>query len=283
MFRPLLKTRAVTLETPDGVTISVQEWGNPSGPEIVFIHGISQSYLSWQKQIESELADSFRLITYDLRGHGGSAKPLDGRYYRESERWARELHCVIEGLSLNRPVLVGWSYAGRIVADYLLSYGDSSIAGINFVSATTKVSADWASRAGDLLVAMTSDDLATNIQSTKAFLRLCTCHPLQRDEFETMLAFNMTTPAKVRGFMLGRPAPYDELLRKLRVPVLVTHGEQDEAVLPPAGLYTASVVPNAAASFYPGVGHMPFWEDAPRFNRELRAFASSSGTFNSAK
>ena len=65
------------MKTPDGLTISAQVWGNPKGPEILFVHGFSQSHLSWIKQVtNSDLAKEFRMVTYDLRGHGNSDKPL---------------------------------------------------------------------------------------------------------------------------------------------------------------------------------------------------------------
>ena len=64
------KFKQVWVKTPDGLTISAQDWGNPAGPEIVFIHGFSQSHLSWIKQVTSELAKDFHMVTYDLRGHG---------------------------------------------------------------------------------------------------------------------------------------------------------------------------------------------------------------------
>jgi non-heme chloroperoxidase len=63
------KYKAIAVTTPDGVTISAQEWGNPAGPEILFIHGYSQASLSWARQYGSELASEFRIVTYDLRGH----------------------------------------------------------------------------------------------------------------------------------------------------------------------------------------------------------------------
>jgi pimeloyl-ACP methyl ester carboxylesterase len=266
------------VEAPDGVMLCLQEWGNASGPEIVFIHGYSQSHLSWQRQFEGELAATFRLITYDLRGHGDSGKPLDLASYRESERWAQDLNSVLGALRLKRPVLVGWSYAGRVICDYLLSYGDRSIAGINFVCARTKNSPEGDSPGGKFISAMGSDELTTNIESTLAFLRLCTTQPLPTAEFETILAFNMVTPAQVRAHMQGRSTPYEDALRSLRVPVLVTHGEKDQIVSPSIGRYTASVIPHAVTSFYPEAGHMPFWEDAPRFNRELAAFVDRAQT-----
>jgi pimeloyl-ACP methyl ester carboxylesterase len=65
------KFKAVSVKTPDGLTISAQDWGNPNGPEILFIHGFSQSHLSWIKQVtSSDLAKEFHMVTYDLRGHG---------------------------------------------------------------------------------------------------------------------------------------------------------------------------------------------------------------------
>ena len=115
-----------TIDSPDGVTLSVQEWGNPAGPAILFIHGISQCHLSWRKQYESDLATQFRLVTFDLRGHGDSSKPLDAPSYQENPRWAHDLNAIMDTLNLDRPVLVGWSYAGRVICDYLLTYGDCS-------------------------------------------------------------------------------------------------------------------------------------------------------------
>jgi hypothetical protein len=61
-----LKYKPITVKTPDGLTISAQEWGNPAGAEILFIHGFSQSYLSWMRQVDSDLAKEFRIVTYSL-------------------------------------------------------------------------------------------------------------------------------------------------------------------------------------------------------------------------
>jgi len=85
------KYKPLVVRAPDGVTIAAQEWGNPSGPEILFIHGFSQASLSWQRQVESDLAKEFRMVTYDLRGHGSSDKPFEPEKYKESRAWADEV------------------------------------------------------------------------------------------------------------------------------------------------------------------------------------------------
>ena len=124
--------KSVSVKTPDGLTITAQDWGNPNGPEIIFIHGFSQSHLSWIKQVtNSDLAKEFHMVTYDLRGHGGSDKPLEPERYKTSQYWADELQAVMDAAGLKRPVLAGWSYAGRVMADYLTVHGAGKLAGLN--------------------------------------------------------------------------------------------------------------------------------------------------------
>jgi non-heme chloroperoxidase len=273
---PIRPRLTFKVQTPDGVMISAQEWGNPDGLDIVLIHGFSQSHLSWSRQFGSELAKSFRIITYDIRGHGGSEKPLDAAHYRDHKRWAEELNAVIEAAKLKRPLLVGWSYGGRIVVEYLMEYGDKNISGINFVGAFTKVVPELLGPATPAVMKMVSENPAENIENTRSFLHFSMAKALPPDELEMMLAYNLVVPARVRRHLLHRPAAYEETLRKIRVPVLVTHGMEDRVALVPMARYTESVVANAQVSLYGGVGHMPFWEDAPRFNRELAEFVTKS-------
>ena len=108
------KYKPISVKTPDGLTISAQEWGNPNGPEIVLIHGFGQSHLSWTRQVNSDLAREFRIITYDLRGHGYSDKPSDKAPYHDNKAWGDEVKAVIDAAGLKRPVIVGWSYASRV-------------------------------------------------------------------------------------------------------------------------------------------------------------------------
>jgi hypothetical protein len=170
---------------------------------------------------------------------------------------------------LKRPVLVGWSCADRVISDDVATHGPGQLAGINFVDAGIK--ADPA-LAGDNLKnqpLMVSEDLATNIAATRAFVHGCFSKQPTADDFKTMLSFNMMVPPKVRAGLAGRPLDATEMMSKLKLPVLVTHGAEDRNVKLGVAKYTASVIPVARLTIYEGIGHAPFYEDAPRFNTEL--------------
>jgi non-heme chloroperoxidase len=271
-----LKYKPITVKTPDGLTISAQEWGNPNGPEILFIHGFSQSHLSWMRQVDSDLAKEFHIVTYDLRGHGNSDKPLDPARYRDSKAWGDEVQAVMDAAGLKHPVLVGWSYAGRVISDYLATHGADRLAGINFVDAPIKADPVLVGDNLKNLPLMASEDLATNIAATRTFVHGCFSKQPTADDFETMLAFNMMVPPEVRAGLGGRPLDATEMMSKLKLPVLVTHGAEDRNAKVGAGKYTASVIPGAKLSIYDGIGHAPFYEDAPRFNAELAAFVRAA-------
>lgn len=267
-----LRNRPLAVTTPDGLHISAQEWGNPDGPGIVFIHGFSQSHLSWMRQTDSDLTRQFHIVTYDLRGHGNSDKPLEAARYRDGKAWAGEVQAVIDAAGLKRPVLVGWSFAGRVIADYVAYRGAAGISGIDLVDASIKFDPAFAGDNLKNLALMASEDMLTNINATRAFLHGCFARQPSAYDFETMLAFNMMVPPKVRAALNSRPADGTAAMSKLTIPVLVTQGTADQNAKLASAKYTASVIPGAKLSIYDGVGHSPFYEDAARFNRELAAF-----------
>jgi len=275
-----LKNKPLAVTTPDGLTIAAQEWGNPNGPGIVFIHGFSQSSLSWMRQTNSDLAKEFHIVTYDLRGHGNSDKPLDAARYRDGKAWADEVQAVIDAAGLKRPVLVGWSYAGRVISDYVTNRGAAGIAGINFVDASIKFIPEYVGDNLKNLPLMASEDMVTNINATRVFLHGCFSKQPSADDFETMLAFNMMVPPKVRAGLGGRPLDATAVMSKLTIPVLVTHGAEDKNAKVDAAKFTASTIPGAKLSIYDGVGHSPFYEDAPRFNGELAALVRAANKTN---
>ena len=263
-----------TIEGGGGLRLHVREWGDPQGAAILLVHGWSQSHMSWEHQYDSTLANEFRLVALDLRGHGMSEKPSEAEHYTDERLWADDIAAVIGALSLDRPVLVGWSY-GFIVSDYVRAHGEGSISGINFVGAAVMLTETFDNIGPGFLENAqdaSSEDLPTNIAAIRRFLRVCTVEPMDEEDREKALCYNMVVPSRVRGGMLSRRIDSDDVLSRMTLPVLMTHGTEDNVVLPSMGRHILDVCPTAEASWYEGVGHAPFLEDPERFNRELAGF-----------
>jgi pimeloyl-ACP methyl ester carboxylesterase len=269
-----MQTHAV--EGGGGLRLHVREWGDAQHPPILLIHGWSQSSLSWRYQTDSALAEEFRLVALDSRGHGMSEKPLAAEQYTDPQLWADDLAAVISSLRLERPVLVGWSYGGLAIPDYVRVHGEGAVAGVNLVGGLVRLSETAGDNGPGFLMtaaATTASDLAMNISGMRSFVRACTAEPMTAEDWETALCFNMVVPPEVRLALISRRADSDDVLEAMTVPVLVSHGTRDQVVLPSMAEHVLEVCPTAEASWYENVGHSPFMEDPARFNRELADFA----------
>lgn len=261
--------------TPDGLTLSGRSFGDPGRPEILLVHGLGQSRLSWERQTVGALTDRFRVVTFDLRGHGDSSKPDAEDAYAKAECWADDLHAVISAAGLSRPTLVGWSLGGLVVGHYLARHGQDRVAGVNLVDAVTRqapelltpLALDFAGRLG-------SEDLATRTDAISSFLAACFAHPPSQADFARMLVYNGMVPRSLQKGILrigsaGLDGAFSKVLR-----LLVTYGEQDALTRPEMSRRVLALNPRARISSYPDVGHTPFYEEPQRFNGELAAFAS---------
>jgi non-heme chloroperoxidase len=259
-----------------GLQLHVREWGKADGPPILFIHGWSQNHLCWDKQYESALRDEFRLVAFDLRGHGMSEAPPGPGPYTEDKLWADDLAAIIGRLGLERAVLVGWSYGSLVICDYIRAYGQDRVAAINFVEGVVKLGeAAFGTLIGpgflDHFADATADDLPANIRGMRGFVRACLAKPVAAEDFETALCWNMAVAPQVRASLGAREIDDDDVLRGLGVPLLVTQGRSDTVVLPAMAEHVLATCPTAEASWYEGVGHVPHLEEPGRFNRELAA------------
>ena len=261
----------------DGTRLAAYDVGSASGPEILFIHGFSQCSQCWERQFgDPELNRRFRLTAFDIRGRGASEKPSDPQRYAKDRQFADDVNAVMNALGLRRPVLVGWSYAGRIVEDYLEAYGTARLAGINFVCARTNNQPEFVGPGNDHLAGMTGADLSANLEATRHFVRACFSKEPPSSAIEQAVAYNMLVPAHIRAAHLSRPPSNGAVLATIDVLVLVTQGDEDLLVSKGLGELTAALVPGATLSMYAGVGHTPFVEDAARFNRELAEFVTQA-------
>ncbi len=166
-----LPYKPMSVRSTDGLHIAAQEWGNPAGPEIVFVHGFAQSHLSWMKQVTAPELAGFRIITYDLRGHGDSDQPTERAAYQSADQWAADLKAVMDAAQLKHPVVVAWSWSGRVASWYLQKYGTDRLAGLNFVDATTIINPKFFGPG--VAVGVSGSDLKSNIDIAINLLRVC--------------------------------------------------------------------------------------------------------------
>ena len=262
-----------------GVRLHVEEHGDPEHPAVVLLHGLGYCRLAWAHQVRS-LSSAFRLVTVDLRGHGGSDAPSDG--YADSTLWARDVAAVLAELDLHRPVLVGWSYAGAVICDYLAEYGDNALGGVVLVGAVSDLGTRRAlDGLTDEFVAVSRrlvrSDPADLPAAVDDFVDLCTARPLPERVAGQMHGWNSVVPGHVRAGMLRRTLEHDATLAAVRVPTLVVHGEADRVVRVSHARHVAGLVPGARLVTIPEVGHMPFWEAPERFDTLLADFVRASG------
>jgi non-heme chloroperoxidase len=259
-----------------GIKLHLVETGNSSGHPIVFIHGISQCWLTWTRQMHSALADNYRLVAVDMRGHGLSDKPREG--YADSQLWADDVRAVIRTLDLDHPVLCGWSYGPLVILDYLRHYGEDGIGGINFVGGVTKLGSDAAASVltGDflgLIPGFFSVDAEESVRSLESLLRLCYAQAPSSEERYLMLGYNVSVPPYVRQALFSRSFDNDDLLPKLRKPVLITHGTHDAVVKSTVIDQQMARMSHATVRMLT-TGHACFWDDAAAYNRCLHEFVA---------
>jgi pimeloyl-ACP methyl ester carboxylesterase len=95
------------------------------------------------------------------------------------------------------------------------------------------------------------------------------------DDLYMMLGYNLSVPPHVRQALFSRVVDNDDLLPKIRKPVLITHGANDAVVKTSVVDRHNALMPHAQIHIMPNAGHAPFWDDAAAFNRGLRSFAEN--------
>lgn len=271
--------REHVIEGGGGVTLQVSDEGPEDAPALLFVHGWAQHRVCWQAQ--TPLAGRFRVVTFDLRGHGASGKPAEDEAYTDAALWGADIHAIIEGLKLRAPLLIGWSYGARVISSYIAHHGDATISGIVLVGGIIAIGdSREAWMMGEDSPALNRDlytsDQTRLMQATAGFVESCTYQPLPRPVYGTMVAANMLVPPHVRRALFKGDWDCRPVWQDFTKPALVLHGAEDRIVLPVVGAAAAEALPHARHSVWNETGHAPFAEDPARFNDEIAAFAETA-------
>lgn len=259
----------------NGIRLHVEERGRADAPAILLVHGWSQHHLSWSKQLGGPLAERFRLIAPDLRGHGASEKPDNPVAYDNSAPWAGDIAAIIDGLGLDRPILVGWSMGGWVACDYLRVHGDAGIAGLVLVGSGVRPIPGLVRRPEVEAKGMYSEDQEVALAAVIGFVKACVAAPLSKRDLATMVGFNMLVPPHVRKAARIRGEDYSAELAALTKPAMIVQGAAERIATQPMFEALKAALPRAEVALMQGCGHAPFWEAPEKFDQTLATFAQS--------
>lgn len=270
------QSRQYTVTAPDGVTLAIQEAGKSDGPPIVFVHGLLGSHLNWAAQLSSPKMQRYRLITYDLRGHGLSGKPVGAAAYTDGRRWADDLAAVIKATGARDPVVVGWSLGAAVTTNYLAAYGDAQIAGAVYVGGVIELDPKQIAPHPALYRDMVSPDLKTHLDAEREFIGLCFAQRPDDVTFQRLLANAAMASFDMQAAVQSMTVAAARGLGSARKPLLLIYGAKDALVQPAPSIERARELnPHVRSAVYAGSGHAPFMEEPDRFNRDLAAFVDS--------
>jgi len=276
-----------TITAKDGTQIFYKDWGPKSGQPLVFHHGWPLSSDDWDAQMLFFLAEGFRVIAHDRRGHGRSAQVGDGH---DMDHYAADAAAVVEHLDLKNTVHIGHSTGGGEVARYVAKHGQPQgrVAKAVLVAAVPP-----------LMLKTESNPGGTPIEVFDGFRKALAAN---RSQFYLDVAsgpfYGFNRPdAKIsqgiiqnwwrQGMMGGAKAHYDgikafsetdqtEDLKTIKVPTFVLQGDDDQVVpYKDAALLQAKLLTNSTLKIYSGYSHGMLTTNAEVINSDLLAFIRS--------
>ncbi|MFJ2833938.1 MULTISPECIES: alpha/beta fold hydrolase [Nocardia] len=263
----------------DGTRIVYRVSGPETGRPLVLLHGWAGNLRCWGAAAD-DLAQRYRVVAVDLRGHGYSDDP--GAGYDDPKAWAADVAAVLaaEGIA-SGAVLLGWSYGGIVATDYLATYGAAAVAAVVYCGAPAnigpKVPGAATGPAMEKAIPGVFDEAAGRaVRGFSAFGNANTGPGADKGvDAQRLFGTSLATPPSVRKALFYRTIDNTDTLRGLDIPVLVLHGTEDPVVPAANGRYIADNAPNARLSLWEGAQHGLFIEDRPRFFAEVSAFVDA--------
>jgi non-heme chloroperoxidase len=272
-----------TITTTDGTEIFYKDWG--SGQPIVFSHGWPLSADDWDAQLLFFLHCGYRVIAHDRRGHGRSTQTADGH---DMDHYGDDLAALTAHLDLKNAIHVGHSTGGGEVAHYLGRHGESRVTKAALISAVpplmVKTVANPLGQPKEVF-----DDLQAQLAANRSqFYRDVAAGPFYGYNRPGAKALEAVIQNWWRqGMMGGAKAHYDGIvafsqtdftddLKKITVPVLVMHSEDDQIVpYVAAGPLSAKLLKNGTLKTYKSFPHGMPTTEAATINSDLLAFIKS--------
>jgi pimeloyl-ACP methyl ester carboxylesterase len=266
--------------TDDGVTLHVEETGE--GEPLLFIHEFAGDHRSWEPQVRF-FSGSFRCITYAARGYPPSDVPTDPAAYSQT-RAVADAVAVLDGLSIARTHVVGLSMGGFTALHLAMAHADrvssAVVAGVGYGAEPDRADAFRAESmlTGAAFAAEGAAKVAERYALGPARVQFQNKNPRGWAEFATALAAHSSlgSALTMRGVQAARPSLYaltDELAR-VRTPVLVLVGDEDEGCLEPA-MMLKRTIPAAGLVVLPNTGHTANLEEPDVFNHAVDRFLAA--------
>lgn len=268
--------------TKDGVEIFYKDWGPKDAQVLFFHHGWPLSSDDWDAQLLFFLNEGFRVVAHDRRGHGRSSQVWDGH---DMDHYADDVAEVVKHLRIKNAVHIGHSTGGGEVVHYIARHGEENVAKAVLVSAVPPLMLKTENNPHGLAKEV-FDDLQSQLFKNRAQFY----YDLPAGPFYGFNRPNIKRLEPVilnwwrQGMMGGAKAHYDgivafsqtdftEDLKKISVPVLVMHGDDDQIVpYENSGVLSAKLVQNGTLKTYKGYSHGMLTINADVINPDLLAF-----------
>jgi len=268
-----------TITTKDGTQIFYKDWGK--GQPIVFSHGWPLTGDDWDGQMLFFGLKGFRVIAHDRRGHGRSTQTWDGN---DMDTYADDLAVLFEKLDLKDAIMVGHSTGGGEVARYLGRHGAQRVAKAALISAVPPLMLKTEKNPLGAPLAV-FDGLRAALAANRAqFYWDITLPFYGYNRPGAKISEGIRNHWWLQGMLGGVKPHYDcikafsatdftEDLKKIEIPVLVMHGDDDQIVpIAAAGPQSAKLLKNATLKVYPGFPHGMPATNADQINADLLTF-----------
>lgn len=248
----------------DEVPLYYEEIGQ--GENLLLIHGGAASTRFWKKQIPV-FSKQFHVVAIDLRGHGNSGKTADGNNLTQ---FGRDLKSILDTMELDRVVIVGWSLGSSVVMSYVEQFGLKRLAG--FVNVDQRPHR-FTSEKGltELVNSIRTNKFRAHWRRLESFLYTSTTE----DNLRWMACEMMKTPTDVYLSVIRDSFQYDfrPVLSGFNVPALICTASNG-LIEPDQAKWMVGEMPQARVVGFDGCGHMLFWEQPDKFNREVTSFVN---------